>query len=74
MIRPGAGPKEKWGTYGSEPWYNPYLLQPDHAAQERFFRAEMAHAKCVIINTGAPGESIGRTRDRILGHLLDGKK
>lgn len=70
MIRPGAGPKEKWGTYGSEPWYNPYLLQPDHAAQERFFRAEMAHAKCIIINTGAPGESIQRTRDRILGHLL----
>jgi hypothetical protein len=73
MIRPGAGPKEKWGTYGSEPWYNPYLLQPDHLAQERFFRAEMANAKTVIINTGAPGESIQRTRDRILQHLLDGK-
>jgi len=73
MIRPGAGPKELWGKFGSEPWYNPYLLQPDHAAQERFFRAEMAHAKCVVINTGAPGETIQRTRDRILQHLLDGK-
>ncbi|HVL87910.1 MAG TPA: hypothetical protein VM681_07920 [Candidatus Thermoplasmatota archaeon] len=69
LIRPGAGPKEKWGTYGSEPWYNPYLLQPDHEAQERFFRAELATAPCIIVNTGAPGETIQRTYQRILKHL-----
>ncbi|HLF16362.1 MAG TPA: hypothetical protein VI796_02885, partial [Candidatus Thermoplasmatota archaeon] len=36
LIRPGAGPREKWGTYASEPWYNPYLLAPDHPRQEAF--------------------------------------
>ncbi len=66
MIRPGAGPKEKWGTYGYEPWYNPYLLVRDDDRQERFFREEMRVAKCVIYNTGAPGESIQRTHERIL--------
>ncbi|HLE96773.1 MAG TPA: hypothetical protein VI997_05315 [Candidatus Thermoplasmatota archaeon] len=69
LIRPGAGPKEKWGTYGYEPWYNPYLLVPDHARQEKFFRDEMRSARCVIINTGAPGESIERTYQRILSNL-----
>lgn len=51
LIRPGAGPREKWGTYKSEPWYNPYLLAPDHARQEQFFRAEARRAKAVILNT-----------------------
>lgn len=51
LIRPGAGPREKWGTYASEPWYNPYLLAPDHEAQERFFRNEARRAKCVVLNT-----------------------
>ncbi|MHB8604680.1 MAG: hypothetical protein ACYDCK_05440 [Thermoplasmatota archaeon] len=69
LIRPGAGPKEKWGTYGYEPWYNPYLLAPDHARQEKFFRDEMRSARVVIINTGAPGESIDRTYQRILTNL-----
>jgi ATP-dependent phosphoenolpyruvate carboxykinase len=69
LIRPGAGPKEKWGTYGYEPWYNPYLLVPDHARQEKFFRDEMRAARVVIINTGAPGESIERTYQRILANL-----
>lgn len=74
LIRPGAGPKEKWGTYGYEPWYNPYLLQPDHERQERFFRAGLAAARCMIINTGAPGESIQRTHDRILRHVGEVEK
>jgi len=51
MIRPGAGPRALWGTYKSEPWYNPYLLAPDHARQERFFREEARRAKCVVLNT-----------------------
>ena len=42
---------EKWGTYGSEPWYNPYLLAPDHACEERFFRDEMKAARRTILNT-----------------------
>ncbi|MHB8584451.1 MAG: hypothetical protein ACYDDF_01240 [Thermoplasmatota archaeon] len=69
LIRPGAGPREKWGTYGFEPWYNPYLLVPNHARQEKFFRDEMRSARTIIINTGAPGESIERTSSRILTAL-----
>ena len=73
MIRPGAGPKEKWGTFKSEPWYNPYLLQPDHARQEWFFRQECRRAKAIVINTGAPGEKIEVTYRRILEHAgIDG--
>ncbi len=71
LIRPGAGPKDKWGTYGYEPWYNPYLLAPDHERQEKFFRDEMRSARVVIINTGAPGESIDRTYQRIMKHLAE---
>jgi ATP-dependent phosphoenolpyruvate carboxykinase len=55
LIRPGAGPREKWGTYASEPWYNPYLLAPDHARQEEFFRNEARRAKCVLLNTAHQG-------------------
>jgi hypothetical protein len=67
LIRPGAGPKEKWGTYGSEPWYNPYLLAPDHARQEKFFRDEMKAAKCIILNTRK--QTIQQTYETILKHL-----
>lgn len=51
LIRPGAGPREQWGTYKSEPWYNPYLLAPDQKRQEQFFREEARRARCVILNT-----------------------
>ena len=67
LIRPGAGPKEKWGTYGSEPWYNPYLLAPDHVRQEKFFRDEMKAAKCIILNTRK--QTIQQTYETILKHL-----
>lgn len=67
LIRPGAGPKEKWGTYGSEPWYNPYLLAPDHERQEAFFRDEMKTARCIILNTKK--QSIQETYETILKHL-----
>ncbi len=66
MIRPGAGAKELWGTYKSEPWYNPYLLQPDHARQEEFFRAEARNATCIVINTGLESETIEATYEKIL--------
>lgn len=69
MIRPGAGPREKWGTYGSEPWYNPYLLVPDDDKQEYFFREEAKRAKSIVVNTGLESETIGRTFQRILEHL-----
>ncbi len=64
LIRPGAGPREKWGTYKSEPWYNPYLLAPDHPRQEAFFREEARRAKCVILNTAH--QSIEETYELIL--------
>jgi hypothetical protein len=69
MIRPGAGPKEKWGTMGYEPWYNPYLLVRNDALQEYFFRRELEVARCILLNTGAVGETIERTHQRILQAL-----
>jgi hypothetical protein len=66
LIRPGAGPREKWGTYASEPWYNPYLLAPDHARQEEFFRNEARRAKCVVLNTAH--QTIDETYRLILKH------
>ncbi len=64
LIRPGAGPRELWGTYKSEPWYNPYLLAPDHPRQEAFFREEARRARCVILNTAH--QSIEETYQHIL--------
>jgi hypothetical protein len=69
QVRPGAGPKEKWGTYESEPWYNPYLLDPDHEAQTEFFRKEAEQARCVLLNTAPEDETIERTYQRILDNL-----
>lgn len=66
QIRPGAGPKEKWGTYGYEPWYNPYLLKPDHDRQARFFKEEVEDTACVILNTGLKEETIEATYSRIV--------
>lgn len=69
MVLPGAGPKEKWGTMSYEPWYNPYLLEPDPAGQTRFFRAmfENWHIPCVILNTGVEG--IQASHERIVTAL-----
>jgi len=73
MVLPGAGPKEKWGTISSEPWYNPYLLELDNSRQERFFREmfEVWKVPCVILNTGV--ESIQQTHERIVA-ALDGPR
>ncbi len=67
MIRPGSGPKEKWGTMAQEPWYNPYLLVRDDKKQEDFFRREVESSRCVLLNTGV--ESITQTHDRIVKEL-----
>ena len=67
MIRPGSGPKEKWGTMSYEPWYNPYLLVRDDSKQEEFFRREVESSRCVLLNTGV--ESISQTHDRIVKEL-----
>ena len=69
MVLPGAGPKEKWGTISSEPWYNPYLLELDHGRQAKFFRTLFENWKvpCVILNTGI--ESIQQSHERILAAL-----
>ena len=69
MVLPGAGPKEKWGTTSHEPWYNPYLLEPDEAAQVRFFRRMFEEWKvpCTILNTGVEG--IEQSHRRIVAAL-----
>lgn len=69
MILPGAGPKEKWGTMSYEPWYNPYLLEPDDANQSRFFRMmfEVWNVPCIILNTGVEG--VQQSHERIVRAL-----
>jgi hypothetical protein len=69
MIRPGAGPKEMWGKMGQEPWYNPYLLRPDHSRQEYFFRQMMTkfEVRCILLNTRI--ETIDQTHQRIISAL-----
>jgi hypothetical protein len=69
MVLPGAGPKEKWGTISTEPWYNPYLLELDNSRQARFFKAMFENWKvpCVILNTGL--ETIQQTHSKIVAAL-----
>jgi hypothetical protein len=69
MVLPGAGPKEQWGTTSYEPWYNPYLLEPDDARQAGFFRSMFEDWKvpCIILNTGVEG--IQQSHERILAAL-----
>jgi hypothetical protein len=69
MVLPGAGPREKWGTISTEPWYNPYLLELDNSRQADFFRAmfEKWRVPCLILNTGV--ESIEGTHQRIIAAL-----
>ena len=69
MVLPGAGPKEKWGTMSYEPWYNPYLLEPNDEHQASFFRRmfEQWKVPCVILNTGVEG--VQESHRRILAAL-----
>lgn len=68
MIRPGSGPKEKWGTMSYEPWYNPYLLVRDDKRQEEFFRREIESSRCILLNTGV--ETVEQTHQRIVKELM----
>jgi ATP-dependent phosphoenolpyruvate carboxykinase len=69
MVLPGAGPKEKWGTTSYEPWYNPYLLEPDDLKQAYYFRSmfETWKVPCVILNIGV--ESVQASHERIIAAL-----
>ncbi len=64
MILPGAGPKESWGKMSYEPWYNPYLLEPDDSKQTGFFRSMFEEWKvpCMILNTGVEGIQASQQR------------
>ncbi|HUK80353.1 MAG TPA: hypothetical protein VLU91_06795 [Nitrososphaerales archaeon] len=69
MVLPGAGPKEQWGTTSYEPWYNPYLLEPNDERQAGFFQAMFENWKvpCIILNTGVEG--IQQSHERIVSAL-----
>jgi hypothetical protein len=53
-IMPGAGPPEKWGQYGNEPFYDPYQLEIDKERQEKFFRKLFDYGVLFyLLNTGS---------------------
>ena len=53
VIRPGAGPPEKWGQIGHEPFFNPYPPEINVETQEAFFRRLYnSGAKFYMLNTG----------------------
>ncbi len=53
-IMPGAGPPEKWGQYGNEPFYDPYQLEMDLERQEKFFRKLFDYGVIFyLLNTGS---------------------
>lgn len=69
MIRPGAGPKEMWGTLGSEAWYNPYPYQVDfnEKLQEHYFSLLFSMVPCIKLNTAVL--TIEETHKRIMRAL-----
>ena len=66
MIRPGAGPPEKWGKMGNEAYYNPYLLELSHERQRYYFLKMFDDHKvpCILLNTGVEG--VEETYQRIV--------
>lgn len=53
-IRPGAGPPEKWGKIGYEPFYDPYPPELNHKRQEEFYRRLFdSGVSCYLLNTGS---------------------
>ncbi len=66
MIRPGAGPPEKWGKMGNEAYYNPYLLELSHERQQYYFLKMFDDHKvpCILLNTGVEG--VEETYQRIV--------
>ncbi|MBI4354900.1 MAG: hypothetical protein HY597_00435 [Candidatus Omnitrophica bacterium] len=63
MVLPGAGAREEWGKMKNESWYNPYLLDVDHAFQEAAFRRLFTVADVYLINTGKG--TVNENRERI---------
>ncbi len=51
MVLPGAGPRSEWGKMRNEPWFNPYLLDPDDEFQENSFRKLCQVADSYMVNT-----------------------
>ncbi|HJX70172.1 MAG TPA: hypothetical protein VJ441_03660, partial [Dehalococcoidia bacterium] len=52
-IRPGAGPPEKWGKVGYEPFYNPYPPELNEKRQEELYRRLFdSGVSCYLLNTG----------------------
>lgn len=52
-VRPGAGPPEKWGKIGYEPFYNPYPPELNLERQEQFFRRLYSDGVLFyLLNTG----------------------
>lgn len=53
VVRPGAGPPEKWGGVAREPFFNPYPPEINLETQEAFFRKLYnSGAKFYMLNTG----------------------
>mgnify|MGYP001089912636 CR=1 FL=1 len=53
-IRPGAGPPEKWGKTGYEPFYDPYPPELNEERQEKFYRRLFdSGVSCYLLNTGS---------------------
>jgi hypothetical protein len=56
-IMPGAGPSEKWGRCGNEPFYDPYQLEMDEGREEKFFRKLFDYGVLFyLLNTGSHRE------------------
>jgi hypothetical protein len=54
IIRPGAGPEEKWNTNGFEPFYDPYPPELNHKRQEEFYRRLFdENVFFYLLNTGS---------------------
>jgi ATP-dependent phosphoenolpyruvate carboxykinase len=54
VIGPGSGPREKWGQYGYEPFYDPYQLEIDIDRSEKFFRKLFDYGvNFYLVNTGS---------------------
>jgi ATP-dependent phosphoenolpyruvate carboxykinase len=74
MIRPGAGPPEKWGKAGYEPFYNPYPPELNEKSQEELYRRLFASGvSCYLLNTGSyKGINIPVHRTHMyIRHLLE---
>jgi len=53
-IRPGAGPPEKWGKIGYEPFYDPYPPQLNTERQEHLYRKLFEYdVLFYLLNTGS---------------------